>query len=186
MQSSSQQFSHSMIHFYYGNGCGKTSIAIGHIIRALGHQYSPILIQFLKKHDPSGKKGYNMGEIRILNKLQVPIIQFGGYGFVKTQKQIEDNRNLAKKALLQLEDILQEEKYDLVVLDEIGSMIKLDLIKPVEIIKILKEKKPHIEVIMTGHDRISEFETLCDYITELKEIAHPFKRSIQARKGIEY
>ena len=37
-----------LIHFYYGKGCGKTSITIGHIIRAMGRDFRPVLLQFLK------------------------------------------------------------------------------------------------------------------------------------------
>lgn len=176
-----------LVHFYYGMGCGKTSLTIGHIIRALGHQLHPVLVQFLKKHDPSEKSGYYSGEyVTLSEQLGVPIFQFGSYGFVRTPEQIEANRQYAEQGLQKLKEIFTDPTIDLVVLDEIGSMIALELIQPAEIIALLKLRHPQLEVIMTGHQMIPEFKDHVDYQIHLESQKHPFEQGIQARKGIEF
>ena len=138
-----------LVHYYYGMGCGKTSITTGHVIRALGHNLHPVVIQFLKKHDPSGLDGYFMGEYIIFSeKLAVPVYQFGNYGFVRTEKEKEENKVHAKAGLTKIEEVFSDEGVDLVILDEIGSMIALNLIEVGEIVSLLKNRKKHIEVII--------------------------------------
>lgn len=176
-----------MIHFYYGKGTGKTSIVLGRIMRCLGHNMRPILVQFLKKHDPTGSKGFYYGEyITLQEKLSVPVLQFGGYNFVRTPEQIEANKNLAKQVLEETRKILQNEKYDLVVLDEIGSMLELGLYQVSEIRDILLAKRKQIEVLLTGHTSYNEIIEISDYVTHLEEIKHPYQQGIQAREGIEF
>ncbi len=175
------------MHFYYGMGPGKTSITLGRIIRALGHGLKPILIQFLKKHDPSGKKGFFYGEyITLTELLNVPIMQFGNYHFVKTTSQVEANRQMAADALQQMQEILHSDDYDLIVLDELGSMIELNLYSEEQIFALLASRDPHAEIIITGHQPIEKIIEIADYVTHLQEVKHPFQQGIQAREGIEY
>ena len=171
---SKDKFKTGLIHYYFGMGCGKTSIGLGHIVRALGRNLRTIIIQFLKKHDPSGQKGFYYGEyITLTEKLKVPIIQFGEFNFIKSEKQIVNQLEMAKKALNKVREVLTSNNYDLIVLDEVGSMIKLNLWKIEEFLQILKEKNPDIEVIITGHQKIPELESVADYVIHLEEIKHP-------------
>ncbi|MCF2140795.1 MAG: cob(I)yrinic acid a,c-diamide adenosyltransferase [Candidatus Lokiarchaeota archaeon] len=175
------------IHFYYGMGTGKTSIAMGRIVRCLGHNLRPILVQFLKKHDPSSSKGFFYGEyITFTERLQIPVIQFGNYSFVKTPAQIEANRKLAADALKKTQEILKSTDYDLIVLDEIGSMVELGLYSEDDIILVLKDRNQKAEIIMTGHKPLEKIIDMADYVTYLQEIKHPFQKGVQARKGVEF
>ncbi|MHA1980453.1 MAG: cob(I)yrinic acid a,c-diamide adenosyltransferase [Promethearchaeota archaeon] len=184
---STDKFKTGLIHYYFGMGCGKTSIGLGHIVRALGRNLRTIIIQFLKKHDPSGQKGFYYGEyITLTEKLDVPIIQFGEFNFIKSEKQIANQLEMAKDAIDKVKEVLTSNNYDLIVLDEVGSMIKLKLWKIEEFLQILKEKNPDIEVIITGHQKIPELESVADYVTRLFEIKHPYQKGILARPGIEF
>lgn len=184
---STDKFKTGLIHYYFGMGCGKTSIGLGHIVRALGRNLRTILIQFLKKHDPSAQKGYFYGEyITLTEKLKVPVIQFGEFNFIKSKKQITNHLEMAQNALNKVKEVLTSNKYDLVILDEVGSMIKLNLWDIEEFLQILKKKNPKTEVIITGHQKIPELESIADYVTHLEPIKHPYQKGILARPGIEF
>lgn len=176
-----------LIHYYFGMGCGKTSIGLGHIVRALGRNLRTIVMQFLKKHDPSAQKGYYYGEyVTLTEKLNVPVIQFGEFNFIKSKKQITDHIEMAQDALNKVKEVITSDSYDLVILDEVGSMIKLKLWKIEEFLEILKVKNSKTEVIITGHQKIPELESIADYVTLLAEIKHPYQKGILARPGIEF
>jgi len=184
---SRDKFKIGLIHYYFGMGCGKTSIGLGHIVRALGRNLRTLIIQFLKKHDPSAQKGFYYGEyITLTENLKVPIIQFGEFNFIKSEKQIAGQLKMAKNALNKVKEVLTSNNYDLIVLDEVGSMIKLKLWETEDFIQILKEKSPEIEVIITGHQKIAELESIADYVIHLEEIKHPYQKGIIARPGIEF
>ena len=191
-----------LIHYYYGNGCGKTSIALGHIVRALGHHLHPIILQFLKRHNPNPLSrpdntssfsnlgdfsGFFYGEyITLTELLQVPVFQFGDYSFIKSKEDIERIRPQAQLGWQKMAQVLSSPEYDLVVLDEIGDMVQLGLYQISEFIELLHNKRPQIEVIMTGHDSYPAMIAIADYITHLEEIRHPYQKGILAREGIEF
>ena len=93
---------------------------------------------------------------------------------------------MAKDALNKVKEVLTSNNCDLIVLDEVGSMIKLKLWKIEDFLLLLKEKNPKIEVIITGHQKIPELENIADYVTHLEEIKHPYQKGILARPGIEF
>ncbi len=176
-----------MVHFYYGQGTGKTSIILGRITRCLGHSLKPILIQFLKKHDPTGSKGFNYGEyITLTTRLEVPVIQFGNYHFVRTPAQIEANRALAQEALTKIQEYLHSKEYDVIIFDELGSMIEIRLFTVEDVILALRNRTTDAEIMITGHKPIPELIELADYATHLEAVKHPFQKGILAREGIEY
>jgi cob(I)alamin adenosyltransferase len=178
---------HGLIHYYYGKGRGKTSTSIGTIIRAIGHGLKPILIQFLKLHDPEGKhSGYFIGEIEFLRKY-IPIKQFGSYEFIYPKKESLKKHILrAKDGLAFAKDSINSKEYDLVVLDEIGVAISLKLIDLHELLAILKNKPKPVEIICTGAPVIKKLKDLADYCTEYNYINHPYHHGYDARPGIEY
>lgn len=187
MKGMTMKLSKGLLHYYYGMGCGKTSLAIGHVIRAVGHQLNPVVLQFLKKHDPAGKKGYFSGEFVILTeKLQIPFFQYGDFGFVRTEKQIQENKKYAAEGMAKIKELVKNPEIDLIILDEIGSMLALGLIEENKLIDLLKTRLPHIEIIMTGHNLYERLKEEVDYLISLQDDKHPFKQGIQARKGIEY
>lgn len=177
-----------LLHYYYGNGCGKTSIAMGHILRCLGRQMRPVMIQFLKKHDPTGQEGFFYGEyITLTEVLHVPVFQYGSFHFIVSKDQIDDRcRENAAEGIQKLKDIFASDKFDLVILDEVINAATLKIIDLEQLKIILQSRPPTIEVIMTGREKIPEMLELADYVTHLEEIKHPYQKGIQARAGIEY
>ena len=178
-----------LVHFYYGYGCGKTSITLGHIVRCLGRNppMKPILLQFLKKHDPQGQQGFFYGEfVTLTQTLNVPVFQYGGFNFVKTPAQIAAQKENVQLGLAKMKEVLSSGDFDLVILDEIGSVITLGLVAPETVVDLITHRAPHVEVMMTGHKDIPVLRDCADYVTLLKEENHPFRKGVQARPGIEY
>lgn len=168
-----------LIHIYTGCGQGKTTAAFGLALRALGAGFKVCLIQFMKAGRYSELKA-------IKNFKNIDIFQFGRKSFVDYKKPAKVDIDLAEKGLTKAETILNTKKYNLVILDEINVAIKFKLIKLLELIKLIKGKPKGVELILTGRYANPEVIKIADYVTEMKEIRHPYKKGVIARKGIDY
>ena len=80
---------------------------------------------------------------------------------------------------------MNNENYDLLILDEIIATINNDFIELKDVIEFLKNKPNGLEVVMTGRDPKNELIELANYVTEMKCIKHPFKEGVPSRVGIE-
>lgn len=184
-----------LIHVYTGEGKGKTTTALGISVRALGHGLNVMFIQFLKG-------GAHIGELSIAeNYKNFRIKQFGKicpYSD-KMRKGLIDCGNcrdclmsydedikMAKDALEYSKKAVKSGDYDIVVLDEINVAMARKLVSTREVLKMLKKKKPHTEVILTGRYAPKGIIKAADIVTELKEIKHPMRKGVIGRYGIEY
>lgn len=183
-QSSLQQ---GLVHYYYGDGKGKTTTLLGLIIRALGHGLKPILIQFLKLHDETDNgKGYFMGEVNFLEGI-VPIKQFGSGNFVKSKKGTNySDKKIAKQGIEFMQNIILEGNYDIVALDEVINLIALNFLEVEDLLGLLEDKPEHVEVICTGAMYYKKIKDYADYVTQFNCLTHPYYEGIDARKGIEF
>ncbi|TXT58011.1 MAG: Cob(I)alamin adenolsyltransferase/cobinamide ATP-dependent adenolsyltransferase [Promethearchaeota archaeon] len=177
-----------LIHYYYGKGKGKTTSIIGALLRALGHELKPILIQFLKHHKPTSEKntGYFMGEIHFL-KNYLPVKQFGRGEFINPKNGIkEEDIKLAQKGFNFCKTAINDGKYDLVAMDEIVDATALGLLNLEDLIKLLRDKPKNVEVLISGYKNFQELIDIADYVTHFGMIKHPYNKEIEARSGIEY
>ncbi|TFG00151.1 MAG: cob(I)yrinic acid a,c-diamide adenosyltransferase, partial [Promethearchaeota archaeon] len=176
-----------LIHYYYGDGKGKTTTLMGVIIRALGHRLKPILIQFLKLHDDNDNgKGYFIGEINFLNNF-IPIEQFGTRDFINADNKAKKSvKKIVNDGLDFTKKIITESNYDIVALDEIINLISLGFIELEELIEILENKPTNMEIICTGAMYYRQIEDISHYTVQFNCINHPYYEGIGARKGIEY
>jgi len=167
-----------MFSIYTGGGKGKTTSAIGLIIRAIGASKKIALIQFLKP-DKSAEES-------ILKTLNVKIKRFGKTGFIITKPKKEDIKE-ARRAINYINKIIDNNETDLLVLDEINLAIYFKLISiedAKEIINKCKEK--NIELVFTGRNASKELIKIADLVSEIKEIKHYYNKGIKARIGFEY
>lgn len=170
-----------LVHIYTGEGRGKTSISLGMVSRAVGNDMKVLYCQFLK--------GQPTSELVSLQKLGVKLLRVEG--FEKFLAFMSENEKKDCKSAHQLcynrmkADFLSGE-YDLVVIDEVMAAIALSLFSLDEIISLVKSKPAHVELVLTGRDAPNELIELADYVSEIKNIKHPFDKGINARKGIEY
>ena len=78
------------------------------------------------------------------------------------------------------------EKYDLIILDEINYAVNLGLINIESVVELIKLKPKKLDLVLTGNYAKKEIVELADLVTEMKEIKHPFKSGIKAKKGIDF
>jgi cob(I)alamin adenosyltransferase len=169
-----------LVQVYTGNGKGKTSAAFGLALRAIGRGFRVYVIQFIKG-------GFDYGELHIMDKLpNLTLKAFGRGKFVTTKPPEKEDVELAEEALQLAKEVVQNGKYDIVILDEINVALDLKLIKLEEVLKLLKSKPRNVELVLTGRNVPDEVVEAADLVTEMKEVKHPFNKGFQARKGIEY
>jgi len=169
-----------LIQIFTGDGKGKTTAALGEAIRAIGHRYKIVIIQFMK-----GQIRY--GETEIPKYLpDFEIYQFGLPTFVKKGEPSPEDVRLAKQGLEFAKKALKSRNYDIVVLDEINVAVDYGLLPLSDVLEVLKNKAKNTEVILTGRYAPKEFIEIADLVSEIKEIKHPYQKGIQAREGIEY
>ena len=166
------------IHVYTGDGKGKTTAALGLVLRAVGAGWRVLFTQFLKHGEFS--------EIKALKKFgdQVTVCQYGLGRFIKgrpSEKEIE----MARTGLSEIMQVMEEGKYDLIVLDEINVAIHFGLIPLEGIISLLEKRPQNIELVLTGRWAPKEITERADLVTEARMIKHYFSKGVTAREGIE-
>ena len=176
-----QRLERGLTQVYTGNGKGKTSVALGLALRAIGWGFKVYIIQFIKGGD------FKYGEIHIIKQLpDFKIKAFGRGRYITEQPPLEEDAKLAKEALKFAKEIVNNGEYDIVILDEINVALHLKLIKTNEVIELMKNKPKHVELILTGRYAPSEIIEAADLVTEMKEVKHPYAQGTHGRKGIEY
>ncbi len=165
-----------------GNGKGKTTAALGVLVRAVGRELNCCLIQFMKA------KTDRYGEHESLEKLGVEIHTMGDGFTWDTQDKAQDIKTSEETWALCVEKMRSEE-YDLLVFDELVYVLDygfLDLQKVLDEIKAVREQQPHLHIIVTGRNAPKELIEAADLVTEMTEIKHPFYAGIFAQQGIEF
>ncbi len=177
---SSEPSSQGLVQIFTGDGKGKTSAALGNIIRALGHGLRVYIIFFLKGN-------YPYGERNILSKFSnVTVASFGQEEFVDPANIKEEQIAQASQALAAAREAIFSGNYDLVILDEINIAVSFKLISVQEVIRLIKDKPKKVELIFTGRSADPELIRMADLVTEMVKVKHPFDIGVVARKGIEY
>ncbi len=165
-----------------GDGKGKTTAALGVLVRAAGRGMHCCLIQFMKA------KTDRYGEHESLEKLGIEIHTMGD-GFTWDTKNPEQDLKTSENTWALCLEKMRSENYDLLVFDELIYVLDykfLDVKKVVDEVKTVRRKQPHLHIIMTGRNAPPELIEAADLVTEMKEIKHPFHAGIYAQQGIEF
>ncbi|MCT4593877.1 MAG: cob(I)yrinic acid a,c-diamide adenosyltransferase [Anaeromicrobium sp.] len=166
------------IHVYTGNGKGKTTAALGIIMRAYGAGKKVFLGQFIKSMEYS--------EIKTLKLLESHIkVKLFGNGCFLIREPNEDDIKSAYEGIDYILNIYKENKYDIIILDEINIAIYLKLLKEKDVLKLIDEKPDNIELILTGRYAPDSIIKKADLVTEMKEIKHYYTQGIPNREGID-
>jgi len=169
-----------MVHVYTGNGKGKTTAALGLGMRAAGHGFRVLIIQFMK-----GDIKY--GELESAKHIPgFEILQFGRPDFVDKKNPAQVDIDLARKGLEHAREVVKAGKVDLLILDEINVAVEWKLISADDVLDIVKSRPESMEIVLTGRYAPKEFIELADTVTEMREVKHPYMDGVMARKGVEY
>jgi cob(I)alamin adenosyltransferase len=169
-----------MVYVYTGEGEGKTTNALGLALRAVGHGYRVIIIQFMK-----GRK--YIGEYRVKDRLapEYEIHQFGREEFIDFKNPMPLDYELAARGLEFAKSALKR-KPRLLILDEINLAAHFGIVKTEDVLKLLDDIPEETTVVLTGRRAPGELVERADLVTEMKFVKHPFEKNFPAREGIEY
>jgi len=168
---------------YTGKGKGKTTAALGIALRAVGHNYKICMIQFIKG---SWHYGEMTSSKRLEPEFELIAIGKGFVGIIDDNTPIEKHKKIADAALHLSREKIISGNYDIVILDEINYAVNLGLVKLEDVLDIIKIKPPHVNLVLTGNYARDEIIDVADLVTEMKEIKHPFKSGVKAKKGIDF
>ena len=171
--------SQSLVIVNTGNGKGKTTAALGLLLRAWGQNMRVVMLQFLKAQTG------NWGEVKAARKLGVEIVPLGD-GFTWLSKDIEQDRLLAQQCWRRCRELIESGRYDIVVMDEMTYCFKFGWLDLAEVLEVLARRPPNLHVVITGRDAPEELIEFADLVTEMREVKHPYRRGVKAQKGIEF
>lgn len=175
-------FDRGLIICFIGNGKGKTTAAVGVAVRAAGYKKRVLFFQFFKS------PAWPSGEQESLKKLGVKVeVQGKGFvGILGDRKPKAEHRAAAQAALVKAEKYLKSGKFDVIVLDEIISCVEVGLLSVAEVVALLVRKPRSMHVVITGHRKYPVILKLCDVVTDMRAVKHPFTKGFLAVKGIDY
>ena len=170
-----------LIIVHTGNGKGKTTAALGMVMRSLGHGYKVAIVQFIKG-------AWEPAEKQILEQYSGQLEFYAmGEGFTWETQDREKDILAAQKAWQKAQEFILNPEYQLVLLDEINIALKLDYLNLQDILKILDQTPESNHVILTGRGAKPELIEMADLVTEMKMVKHPFKeQGVKAQAGIEF
>ncbi|MBI9045328.1 MAG: cob(I)yrinic acid a,c-diamide adenosyltransferase [Anaerolineaceae bacterium] len=163
-----------------GDGKGKTTAAVGLLIRAWGRDMRVGMLQFIKN------KGLRSGEILAAEKMGIEIIPMGD-GFTHKTKDIDESILLAQLAWKEAQKRILSNEYELLVLDEFTYALIYNWLEIKKVISWLKSNKPPmLHLVITGRNAPPALIEFADLVTEMTLIKHPYKEGIKSQPGIEY
>ena len=172
-----------LIIVYTGGGKGKTSAALGLVLRAVGYNHKVCMVQFVKG-------SWHYGELdsakRLAPEFELVTAGKGFVGILDDKSPREEHIKAANDTLVISKEKIMSGKYSVVILDEINYALQLELLKLDDVLDVIKSKPAELDLVLTGNHATKEVIELADLVTEMKEIKHPFKSGIKAKKGIDF
>jgi cob(I)alamin adenosyltransferase len=164
-----------------GNGKGKTTAALGMVLRSLGHGYRVAIVQYIKgAWEPAEKNVLS----RFADQLEFHAM---GEGFTWDTQDRERDIQMAQAAWAKSLEFIIDPDYRLVLLDEVNIALKLGYLSVYEVLAGLAQKPANTHVILTGRGAPMELIDRADLVTEMSLIKHPFReQGVKAQAGIEF
>lgn len=163
-----------------GDGKGKTTAAMGMALRAIGHDLSVAIIQFVKQ-DPTA-------EMTALKKFDnVEFIQTG-LGFLpnKNTPEFAQHKQAANKGLELAAEKIASDNYDTIILDEICFAVAAGLLDESKVLQAISTARANQCIILTGRDATPAIINKADTVSQIESLKHGYESDIPAQKGVEY
>ena len=163
-----------------GKGKGKSTAAFGLAVRAMGNDMRVGVVQFVK-----GK--WQTGERAILEHFPERVtIRTMGEGFTWDTQDRQRDIAAAKAAWQVAQEMMADESYDLILLDELNIVLRYDYLPLAEIVPALAARRDGLHIVVTGRNAKDELIEAADLVTEMLEVKHHFKAGVKAQTGIEF
>jgi len=170
-----------LVMVHTGKGKGKTTAALGVLMRAWGRDMRLGGIQFFKHENA------HYGELRALERMGIELTPMGD-GFTWTSRDMDETQAKALHGWERAKEQIASEDYDIFLLDEFTYVLHFGWLDVGEVVAWLHDNKPPLlHLIITGRDAPQALIDYADLVTEMREVKHPFReQGIKAQKGIEF
>ncbi|MGK0247861.1 MAG: cob(I)alamin adenosyltransferase [Oleispira sp.] len=162
-----------------GNGKGKSSSALGTMARSLGYGRRCAVIQFIKGRNETG-------EMKFFKEHPLVDWHVMGHGFTwETQNKSQDIA-AAQQAWILAEKLLQDERYDFLLFDEMSYMFKYEYLDVEPVVRALQTRPKMQNVMITGRTMAVPLQDIADTISTVQDDKHAFRQGVKAQEGIEF
>jgi cob(I)alamin adenosyltransferase len=184
-----------LVQVYTGDGKGKTTTAVGLAFRAAGHGYRVCIIQFLKGAHYIGEQAaidknrniklFQFGQECPWSKdMRKGIMRCGTCRYCFTLHKDDIKRSMIGFDFAK--DATTSGDYDMVILDEINVAMDKKVIPTKDVLELIKNKNPNVELVLTGRGAPREIIEAADLVTEMRDVKHPIKKDVVGRKGVDF
>jgi len=164
-----------------GKGKGKTTAALGMVVRALGHGKKVGVVQFVKG-------AMETGEAAVFARFaeQIEFLPMGDGFTWDTQNRAADIAS-ARKAWDELKRMIADPSYDMILADELNIVLRYDYLPLEEVLEVLRSKQAMTHLIVTGRNAPEALIAEADLVTEMTLVKHPFReQGVKAQLGVEF
>lgn len=169
----------SLVILYTGDGKGKTTAALGIVLRAWGRGLRVVMLSFIKA------AAGDYGEHHAAQRLGIEISAVGR-GFTWLSDNIEKDKAMALEGWQRAREKIASGAYDVVILDELTYPLAFGWLPLDEVLDVLRSRPDNVHVVITGRKAPDRLLELADLVTEMREVKHPFRRNVGAVPGIDY
>jgi cob(I)alamin adenosyltransferase len=163
-----------------GNGKGKSTAALGMLVRSLGHGFKSAVVQFIKGEQPTAETSLVQAYPGLLRWDRC------GDGFTwDTQDRSADIARVREGWALVLRH-LADPDLRFLLLDEFNVVLQYGYFPVEELLEALATRPEHLHVVLTGRGAPQALIEVADLVTEMRELKHPFHQGVQAQAGLEF
>lgn len=160
-----------------GNGKGKTTAALGIMLRAWGNNMRVVMLQFVKHA--------TVGEHQAAQRIGLEIVA-GGAGFTFKGKNGDKHKPMAIELWHVAKERINSGDYDMVILDELTYPLKYGWLELDEVLNVLKNRPDKLHVVITGRNAPQALIDFADTVVEIVDVKHHLRNGIKAQSGIEF
>ncbi len=175
-----RQSEKGLLMVHTGPGKGKSTAALGLMMRAAGHGFRVGFIQFIKGTWATGEQ---VALERFDDLIDHHVM---GEGFTWETQDKERDIQAAGRAWDQARAMMQDQRYRLIVLDEMNIALRYGYLDMEEVVATLVSRRPDLHVLVTGRNASPLLMDAADLVTEFQSVKHPFNAGIKAQAGIEF
>ncbi|MFK4794049.1 cob(I)yrinic acid a,c-diamide adenosyltransferase [Sphingobium sp. ZW T5_29] len=163
-----------------GKGKGKTTAALGMVVRAIGHGRRVGVVQFVKGAMTTGEKA-------VFDAFPEQVdFKPMGEGFTWNTQDRERDIALTRTAWNEVKRMIADPSYDMVLADELNIALRYDYLPLEEVLEAVRARDEMKHVIITGRNAPETLIEAADLVTEMTLVKHPFRSGVKAQAGIEY
>jgi len=163
-----------------GKGKGKTTAALGMVVRAIGHGKKVGIVQFVKGAMTTGEK--------VVFDAFPDQVEFKpmGEGFTWNTQDRARDIELSREAWEEVKRMVADPAYDMVLADELNIVLRYDYLPLDEVLEVLTARGEMKHVLVTGRNAPEALIEAADLVTEMTLVKHPFRSGVKAQAGIEF